>query len=280
MVAAIVLARRRDPLPRQRINPGPPTMTVMIAVPVHEREALLRHCLTCLRDMRRPPDSAIVLFDDASPTLRLAPLLAALGVEWDIRRADRRHGADGSVWRILNAFVDSPHDHLLFLDSDMVANPDALEIGMALRQRFTGLLSLYNSMLHTGVAEGPDLIRKRSVGNAGTLWTRALAERVIAGLGTSPSYIDWRYCDLLRAEGVPIASTARSLLQHIGIGGTNNERFGELEHGLGYTPQTENEARALAFAYDALLSRQADFVPPRPNSVLGRWFFAFGRRLG
>ena len=165
----------------------------------------------------------------------------------------------------------SDHSHLLFIDSDMVANTTALTDGLAALDRFDGLLSLYNSALHEGTGNAGDIVLKHRLGNAGTLWRRDLVDMVVRDLRPG-AHLDDRYSTFLHSRGIALGSVRRSRLQHLGFEGLNNRYFGGLEHGLGFSPDDLSQTEALLSAYDDLLTRQAHFAPPRaPEPPWNRW---------
>ena len=241
------------------LHPG----SVLVAVPTHEREVLLRHCLATAAEMERPPGSEIMGFDDASPSLDVAALMESQGLPIRLQVSPARLGASGMTVHIWRHFLDSRHEHLLILDSDMIANRTAVMDGLRLRERFDGLVTLYNSYMHPGVPIAEDVIVKWTVGNAGTFWTRPLAELVLEAFGnTDVVNVDAAYSRLLKSRRIAIVSPSRSRLQHLGTIGTNNRFFGRLEHGLNFQPDSECQMLAIAAAYDDLMSHQ-DFYAPR-----------------
>jgi hypothetical protein len=176
-------------------------------------------------------------------------------------RSPEQLGTHRMTCHVWSHFLRSAHQHLLFLDSDMIANRTALSDGLRYRANFEGLLTLYNSRMHVGEPAGEDRLFKRKVGNAGTLWTRPLSQLVLAEFEDhSFANIDDAYCDFLTARGVPIISVNRSRLQHLGITGLNNRYFGELEHGLFFRADSERQLEAIAATYDDLMHRQELFV--------------------
>lgn len=253
-------------------------MTVLVAIPTHEREPLVRHCLLTAAELALPQGSEIVVFDDASPTLDVEALMREAGLPVLARRSETRVGASRTSCSIWLAFLEGRHRHLLILDSDMIANRTAVVDGLRLRDGFDGLVSLYNSRNHPGAPGGEDRLLKQTVGNAGTLWTRPLAELVLAELSGNSAIVnvDDAYCTLFGQRRIPIVAFERSRVQHLGIVGTNNRYFGGFEHGLGFRPDSERQTRAILDVYDELMSRQEDYVqPPRqslsPVSKLARW---------
>ena len=237
-------------------------MAALVAIPTFEREALARHCLATAAEMHLPPGSEIIVFDDASPTLDVAALMREAGLAPLFQTGSDRRGPSGVAYRIWQHFLESRHEHLLILDSDMIANRSAIADGLAHRERFDGLITLYNSHNHPGLPDGEDRLIKRTVGNAGTLWTRPLAELVLSRFAaTSVVNVDDAYSGLFAERGVPIMSVRRSRLQHLGIVGSNNRYFGSMEHGLHFLPDSDRQKDAIAAVYDDLMTRQGFYLP-------------------
>ena len=236
-------------------------MSVLIAIPAHERERLVRFCLATVARMERPAGSELLLIDDACRTFDPVAAAADAGLTVTLQRHGFRVGADATTWLAMTRLGSSEHSHLLFVDSDMVVNTTALSDGLALLAHYDGLLSLYNSMMHEGLESEGEIVRKRALGNAGTLWRRDLVELVLKGLPPG-AYLDDRYCTFLGERGIPVASVARSRMQHLGFEGSNNRYFGKLEHGIGFVPDEAHQTAALLSVYDDLLMRQAYFAAP------------------
>ncbi len=233
---------------------------VVVAIPVHERAELVRHCFATAAELILPEGSEIIVYDDASPTLDARALMAQAGLAARLERATERRGTSGTITHIWRAFLDSAHGHLLFLDSDMVINRDAVQVGLAQLAGFDGLLTLYNSILHPGQPAGPGLVGKTRIGNAGTLWQRQLVEAALPAVG-GQDYIDDRYCEFFQARKVAMAAMAQSRVQHLGIAGENYRHFGDLDHGIGFVPDSPAQSAAIVYAHDQLLSRQEALLP-------------------
>lgn len=241
---------------------------VLVVIPVHERAALVRFCFLAAAEMELPEGSEILVIDDASLTLDVPGLIAETGLACRCERMTERVGADRMVRRIWAKFLETGHSHLFFLDSDMVPNRDAVTAGLRFGVGFEGLISLYNSIAHAGeVAEG-ELVRKATVGNAATLWPRALVSAAMEWVDPNVWGIDFAYCRAFRERGVPIAVTVQSRVQHLGIYGTHNSQFGGLEHGLGFVPDSLVQWQAIGHVYDELMRRQKEFLPPAPKRDL------------
>jgi glycosyltransferase involved in cell wall biosynthesis len=241
-------------------------MSALIAIPTYEREALVRHCFATVAEMDLPPRGEIIVFDDASPTLDVEQLIRDQGLAAHCERCASRQGPSGVTRMIWRHFLKSGHEHLLILDSDMIANRSAVMDGLRLREGFDGLLTLYNSRTHPGVRYGDDLVLKFDVGNAGTMWTRPLVELVLQEFGGQETVnVDDAYSRLFSARQIPMVSPYRSRLQHLGIEGTNNRYYGGLEHGLNFRPDSSRQLEAIVATYDELMSRQDFYTRPIPS---------------
>lgn len=237
---------------------------ILVAIPVHQRGNLARHCFSTVAELELPPGGEVVVFDDASPSLDVAALLKATQLSARLERLPSQIGADRMVAHIWRSFLDGPHERLLFIDSDMIANRDAVSVGLGFAAQFDGLLSLYNSTHHQGRERKGDLVSKASVGNAGTLWSRRLAQLALDEVGKMPG-IDFAYSRLFDRLGIPISVTAQSRMQHLGVMGVNNRYFGTIDHGLGFVPDAPAQWRAIAVAYDELMRRQQHYLKPAPG---------------
>jgi len=252
----------------------------LVAIPVYQRGDLVRHCLATVSQLELPPGSEVVVFDDVSPTLDVPALITATGLKCTFHRLGSRLGADRMVSHVWRYFLDGPHSSLLCLDSDMIANRDAVTVGLRLADRFDGLISLYNSTMHPGVRMDGELLLKRSVGNAGTLWSRPHAQLALDNVGDRTSGIDHAYCELFENRGVRLAATSQSRLQHIGIVGANNRFFGHLDHGLGFVPDAPAQWNAIGYAYNELMSRQGEFLIRPRGERFRRWLSRWRRPPG
>jgi hypothetical protein len=239
-------------------------MSALIAIPTFERESLLKHCLATAAEMQLPAGSSVVVFDDASQSLDIERLMQSANLPPNYHRGSQRRGTHHMTCSIWEHFLRSTHEHLLFLDSDMIANRSAVRDGLRHLENFDGLLTLYNSRMHPGRPAGDDRLIKRKVGNAGTLWTRQLSQLVLGQLKDyTVANIDDAYSDLLAKLGVPIVSVERSRLQHLGIVGLNNRYFGEMEHGLFFQADSPRQMEAIAATYDDLMQNQDFYLKPR-----------------
>ncbi|HEV2518490.1 MAG TPA: glycosyltransferase [Devosia sp.] len=244
----------------------------LVAIPVHQRGDLVRHCFATVAELELPGGSEVVVFDDQSPTLDVPGLVRTTRLVCRLERSTTRLGADGMVAHIWRHFLDSSHETLLFLDSDMIANRDAVTVGLRLAGRFDGLVSLYNSTMHPGTPLNRELLSKATVGNAGTFWSRRHAQLALDGVGNEVSAIDFAYCRLFERLGIPIATPTQSRLQHLGIIGFNNRYYGNLDHGIGFVPDAPAQWHAIGYVYNELMTRQSEFLrPPEPN-WLSRWW--------
>lgn len=82
---------------------------------------------------------------------------------------------------------------------------------------------------------------------------------------------DLTYSAYLRERGIPLCCSNLSLVQHLGLRGTNNRSFGRIDYGLNYTPDGQAQIEAMADVFDDMMSNQAYFLghPERRTRLSG-----------
>jgi hypothetical protein len=133
----------------------------------------------------------------------------------------------------MEEFLRGPESILVILDSDLLVARDFLHQARTLLPRTDGLLSLFHAHTHPGTEEGP-LLRKHTVGFAGTVWTRPLVEEVLAKVPLTIHFDD-AICAYLREQKRGIFSLQHSAVQHIGLLAGENSRFARSDFGLSFT---------------------------------------------
>ncbi len=161
----------------------------------------------------------------------------------------------------------------------MIVSKDALIFSERVFGRTDGILSLYNSVLHVEVEKtDSDLVRKNSIGGAATVWDAMVLEEITEGLETE-TFWDWRVCDSAYEKNIRLFVARCSRAQHIGIGGTNSQRFGDLEYGVGFAVETIEQAAAIAEAHEKLMLSQRRYVERVKPSRPARWRMSIVKRL-
>jgi glycosyltransferase involved in cell wall biosynthesis len=231
-------------------------VTATIAIPTYNRKAELQSCLASLAMVRGLGDWRIAFADDASPDYQIGELVSDAGLSATVFENPHNLGGNRNIVALLQSCLDRGADPILLLDSDMIAATDMLEFAGRTLAKTDGVLSLYNSVLHAASDSlDDDLLVKATIGGAATLWDAQLLQTVLAGLRGQEDW-DWEMCRVVAGLGRRLCVARRSRAQHIGIIGTNNCKFGELEFGIGFTPEHNHHHMALNRTLDMLLLDQ------------------------
>ena len=197
-------------------------MRVAIGVATFNRGDLVSMSARSLSRSRLSPDTDIVVADDASTEFDVEFLKELYPAGTDIqRRENNSGGADYALCDLLNRLVTTGADALVLLDSDMIVAADFAEKIVELLPLTNGILCLFNTAAHPAFGARGPLILKKTVGSAGTVWPRDLAQKMLDAVPPGPRW-DWRFCDYLMDSGYEICVVRNSLAQHIGINGGQN----------------------------------------------------------
>jgi hypothetical protein len=207
---------------------------VMIGISVFNRREIVTAAARSLSSADDIASAAILVIDDASSEFDPDYLAAIYPPGTRMVRNAMPSGRASKVTRqLMEEFLRGPESTLIILDSDLIVARDFLHQARTLLPLTDGLLSLFHSHTHPGKEEGP-LLRKHSVGFAGTVWTRALVEEVLAKVPFT-IYFDDAICDYLREQKREIFSLRHSAVQHIGLLAGENSRFAVSDYGLSFT---------------------------------------------
>ena len=195
--------------------------TVMLGMATRDRPGYVQLTLKALKESTH--QAKIFIFDDASTKMSLSDLN-----RWIDNKAQSvvgvktKKGPDAMARHILEKFVSSKFDVLVLLDSDQVVAPtwwSSLQKGL---RKSTGLLSLYRSGTpkHKSLSCGDVLCTMSSMGNAGTVWRRALAKRMLAAMPNRDGGFDWGWSEWCTKNKVPMEALKESAVLHIGMYGS------------------------------------------------------------
>ena len=197
-------------------------MRVAIGVATFNRGDLVSMSARSLSRSRLPPDTDIVVVDDASTEFDVEFLKELYPAGTDIqRRENNSGGADYALCDLLNRLVTTGADALVLLDSDMIVAADFAEKIVELLPLTNGILCLFNTAAHPAFGARGPLILKKAVGSAGTVWPRDLRQKMLDAVPPGPRW-DWRFCDYLIDSGYEICVVRNSLAQHIEINAGQN----------------------------------------------------------
>lgn len=240
----------------------------IIAIPTFNR---VRHLVACLASLRRASGLEryrIFIRDDASREFGVNEIARLLPEAESIERNSVNLGADANQFLLFRDCFEAGARRILVLDSDMIVSPSILEFTERTFERTDGFLGLYNSTLHKPRQEvDRALIEKWSAGGTATCWQVDLMRRVIDHCeGNLKTTWDWAANAKLQEMETRILVSRRSYAQHLGIAGTNNGSFGNIDYGLGFVIETAEQARIMAETFDHLMSRQSQFAVPKRST--------------
>ena len=193
--------------------------TIVVAVPTHNRIGYVQLTSAALKGTF--PAEDIWIFDDKSSEYSTDDLLEWYGTE-HVWQSKKRLKADAMARHILEWFLSTKYDVLVLLDSDLIVAPDwHAELRTGLRES-TGLLSLYRSGApkHNSTSCGDVLCQQPSMGNAGTVWRRDLAKRMLAAVTARDGGFDWGWSEWCTKNKVPMEALKKSAVLHIGMYGS------------------------------------------------------------
>jgi len=228
-----------------------------IAIPFYDRLWLFRHCLATLAKLtqRDHVDFAIYLDHGYEPEAMQA--IGELLPEAQAVILPRHLGASGVVHRILSDYAENPvTDRLLLLDADMIVRTDLAATILGWRMRPDMIISVYNSSEHQAIySSSAPFLHKSRLGATGTLWSPDVARLVIQNVALRGNY-DTLISDFFMARGMALCCSNASFAQHLGIYGTNNLKFGNIDYGLNYSPDGPEQASAMAEVFNDMMVNQ------------------------
>ena len=207
-------ALRPKDVPTKYILPS-----IAVAVPTRNRIGYVKLTSKALRGT--VPTNDVWVFDDQSDEYSHKDLASWYGTE-HVFISKQRLKADAMARHILEWFVKSRYSVLVLLDSDLVVAPDWLGSLHAGLRDSKGLLSLYRSGApkHKSLRCGAVLCEQPSMGNAGTVWRRSIAEKMLAEMSNREGGFDWGWSEWCTKNRVPMQALKASAVLHIGMHGS------------------------------------------------------------
>src|SRR5262249_47259343 len=146
-------------------------------------------------------DTIVIVIDDASTEYGVEFLESIFPKGSDIRRRAKNSGAaDYAVRNVMEQLLVTDADALMVLDSDMLVADDFIEVGLQLLPQSDGILSLFNTPSHPSYGSRGAFVLKKTIGSAGALWRREVAEKMFASVPPGMKW-DWRFCAFLVDAG-------------------------------------------------------------------------------
>jgi hypothetical protein len=192
---------------------------IAVAIPTHNRIGYVRLTSSALKGTFPSKDTWI--FDDKSTEYSERDLMEWYGTE-HVSQSKNRLKADAMARHILEWFLSTNYDVLVLLDSDLVVASDwVAELKLGLSES-KGLLSLYRSAapLHKSGQCSDVLCQQPSMGNAGTVWRRDLAKRMLSEMSARDGGFDWGWSEWCTKNKVPMEALKKSAVLHIGMYGS------------------------------------------------------------
>lgn len=234
---SLLLHNKRDLRPSKPQDEKP---SVAVAVPTHNRIGYVQLTSKALRGT--VPANDVWVFDDQSDEYKHKDLASWYGTE-HIFISKRRLKADAMARHILEWFVSSQYDVLVLLDSDLLVAPNWLDSLHAGLRDSKGLLSLYRSGApkHKSLRCGGVLCEQPSMGNAGTVWRRSIAEKMLSEMSNREGGFDWGWSEWCTKNRVPMQALKSSAVLHIGMHGSwSHETTAEKSVGFPMNELTED----------------------------------------
>jgi GT2 family glycosyltransferase len=123
-------------------------MKVAIGVPTFNRSDLVELHAKSLCASNLPPETILIVIDDASTEYDVNYLRSIFPKVADIRRRSTNSGgADFAIRHLMEHLVETDAEAVMLLDSDMLVVEDFLQHGEELLQQSDGVISLFPGSL-------------------------------------------------------------------------------------------------------------------------------------
>lgn len=196
----------------------PKTSKIAVAIPTYNRKGYVQLCATALQNTITSED--IWIFDDHSSTYSADELKKWFHTE-HVQLNTERQKADKQGRAILEWFITSEYDWLVTLDSDLIVRPDWFQSLQEMLPQTQGVMSLYHSgnANHPTLTCGNSLCEMQSLGNAGIVWSKLLATKMLSEMSQSSGF-DWGWSAWLQKQHISQYAAKDSLVLHVGMHGT------------------------------------------------------------
>jgi len=199
-------------------------MKITIGIPTYNRKPLLEMMAASLYRSDLSVNPNIRIYDDNSADYGIDELNAIFPSACSIKRNKINLKADKNMWQMYADFLLSGDDYFFNADSDLLFNPQWLNIALKLIEYTDGVLSVFNTNSHPFYnIVSDDLGLKKTVGAAGTLFKKERLEELMAKYSSMEDVrgFDWQFSAYFMSHNVRIYCVRNSLVQHIGLVGQN-----------------------------------------------------------
>lgn len=232
-------------------------MRITIGITVYNRLHYVKMMCLSLKNSTALGRCAIRIYDDSSSEFKPDVVINEFPFVTEYRRREHNLGADNNMHQMYMDFLETGDDVLVNCDSDMLFRTDWVNKLFELLPLTDGVLSLYNSALHLPSASleigREKLVRKESLGAAGTVFTREIVQSIVENVKPSFKY-DWDWSNYLSSKGIRLLVTEDSYIQHIGIRGENCDACMSIDYGLHFYPLDEDTLKLNVAFFEQLVA--------------------------
>jgi hypothetical protein len=207
---------------------------ITLAVATYNRRPILEKMVKSLYLSDIGDNVNIRIYDDASTDYDENFLRKTFPDSKTIIRNPVNLGPGKNMHMIFTDFIAHGDEILVLTDSDLIFNREWLAVVERIIDLTDGVMSLYNSILHTDTLDrfqigNVNMLNKKSVGGAGAVFKKNIINKILNELPPSNTY-DWDWSGYLVSSNIRLMVTERSYVQHIGIIGFNNGNYFGGEH--------------------------------------------------
>lgn len=232
-------------------------MKFCIGITTYNRLDLIQRMSASLEKSNDIQSCNLRIYDDKSFEFNINDIKEVFPNANQVIIRNKNLGADRNMYQMFVDFLNTDDDYLLVADSDLIFHPDWFLFFK--KHAELDVLSLYNSVSHEPIgvdrSQNMEIICKRHIGAAGTIFKKHIVQKIIENVPPSRSY-DWDWSNFLIKKGYNLHVSKRSYIQHIGIMGTNNDGGAIIDFGLNFSPGNSlNESYLIDFFQNALISK-------------------------
>jgi hypothetical protein len=219
---------------------------ITLGITVYNRLDYIKKMCLSIKKTVGLEQCSIRIYDDCSSEFSADTIINEFPFVTEYKRREYNLGADHNMRQMYLDFLKTDDEVLVICDSDMIFRSDWINKLFELLPLTDGVLSLYNSALHLPSESSEigreKLVKKESLGAAGTIFTRSIVEDIVTNVKPSYKY-DWDWSNYLSTKGIRLLVTEDSYIQHIGIRGENCDACMNIDYGLHFYPSDEDTLR-------------------------------------
>ncbi|WP_109432633.1 glycosyltransferase family 2 protein [Aggregatibacter segnis] len=244
---------------------------ITFAIATYNRQTYIDKMLASLKESVNIENINVRIYDDHSTEISEEYLAIKFPFAKSIIIREYNLGADRNSIEIYKDFLKTGDEILVNADSDLIYRPNWLEIILENLPKTDGVLSLYNSNKHPFINENNSnelFGEKLHLGNAGTVLSRSIVEKIINNLPDNTKYFDWEWSSLLKKEGIKLYCLYESYIQHIGILGQNNKGLiNDFDYGINFIPESKINQIIISNFIDELFKENKEFIDKKQQEI-------------